>query len=186
MVPVSIVAQRHLNFPLSTLHFQLILKNLSTAPVDKILRTKCLYRRERCPQRSDRRRRQFGIGSVNLPIEVKFSDGTPGTAFPPLGVRISYAEREPATSRVGPMVLFNHQTIRTNWLRALPGVPYRSNSIRRAEASDRSGGFCSPFGSHNPSVTSLSPGTAGRVHKKFSILFVQSVLYYHQRAPGMG
>ena len=39
-------------------------------------------RRERRPRRSDRRRRQFGIYSENLPIEVKFSDGTPGTAFP--------------------------------------------------------------------------------------------------------
>ena len=61
------------------------------------------------------------MSSENLPIEVKFSDGTPGTAFPTLYFRISYAEREPATSRVGPMVLFNHQTIRTNWPPALPG-----------------------------------------------------------------
>ena len=32
-----------------------------------------------------------------------------------------YAERKIATSREGPMVLFNHQTIRTNWLRPLAG-----------------------------------------------------------------
>ena len=42
------------------------------------------------------------------------------------------------------MALFNHRPARTNWLRALPG--------------DRSGGFSSPYGKHNPSVTSLSPG----------------------------
>ena len=32
-----------------------------------------------------------------------------------------YAEREPATSRVGPMVLFDHRPTRTNWPPALPG-----------------------------------------------------------------
>ena len=30
-------------------------------------------------------RRQFGICSENLPIEVKFSDGTPSPAFPTMG-----------------------------------------------------------------------------------------------------
>ena len=98
-----------------------------------------------------------------------------------------YAEREPATSRVGPMVLFDHRPTRTNWPPALPGknppfpkkqgifhtncstqyaerrnagdgVPYGPISIRRAEASDRSGGFCSPYGSHNLPVTSLAVG----------------------------
>ena len=113
--------------------------------------------------------------------------GTPGTAFPTvripyaerilatgrevlLALRLAqptspafapgqarYAERILATSREGPMVLFNHRPARTNWPRALPGVPYGSTYIRRAEASDRSGGFCSPCGSHTPSVTSLAP-----------------------------
>ena len=39
--------------------------------------------------------------------------------------------------------------------------PYGSNSIRRAETSDRSGGFGSPYGSHNSSGTSL-PAAARR------------------------
>ena len=76
-------------------------------------------------------------------------------------VRIPYAEREPATSRVGPMVLFNHRPTRTKCQRRLAakiprffgnggfsikivgipyeehrnagdGVPYGPNSIRRA------------------------------------------------------
>ena len=45
------------------------------------------------------------------------SCGTPGTAFPT--VRIPYAEREPATSREGPMVSFNHRPVRTNCQRPL-------------------------------------------------------------------
>ena len=34
--------------------------------------------------------------------------------------------------------------------------------IRRAETSDRSGGFCLPYGSHNPSGTSLAPALPGK------------------------
>ena len=44
-----------------------------------------------------------------------------------------YAEREPATSRVGPMVLFDHRPTRTNWLPALPGD--RSGSFTRLKSS---------------------------------------------------
>ena len=87
--------------------------------------------------------------------------GTPGTAFPTVGFvrvrlgaagigwgvlrngteavpygRISYAERELANSRESPKVLFDHRPNRTNCQPALPG--------RRADASDWSGGFCSP------------------------------------------
>ena len=43
-------------------------------------------RRERCPQRSEREAQYLLHRSMkyaeNLPIEVKFSEGTPGTAFP--------------------------------------------------------------------------------------------------------
>ena len=88
-----------------------------------------------------------------------------------------------------------------------------SNSIRRADHSDQSSGpngLIRPPGHQNE----LAPGPARYaerklatsrvspmalfahqgirtnwlwprpVHKKFSILFVQSVIYYHQRAPG--
>ncbi len=92
---------------------------------------------------SDHRHVIDHTGSTRLPTSTicdKYGSGPCRT----LPTRIPYAEREPATSRVGPMVLFDLRPSRTNWPRALPGG----------------------------------------VHKKFSILFVQSVLYYHQRAPG--
>ena len=62
--------------------------------------------------------------------------------------RISYAERKLANSRESPMVLFDHWPNRTNCQPALP-----ANFIRRAENSDRSGGFCSPNILHNPPVS---------------------------------
>ena len=61
------------------------------------------------------------------------------------------------------------------WPPALPGVPYGPNSIRRADTSDRSGGFCLPFGSHNPSGTSLAPGPAG--FTKNLVYFLCKVCY---------
>ena len=82
-------------------------------------------------------------------FRIKFvRPDTPGIVVPPSAVeRIPYAERILATSREGPMVSFDHRPARTNWLPALPG--------------DRSGGFCSPYGSRNLPVTSLPPGAAG-------------------------
>ena len=70
-----------------------------------------------------------------------------GTGAVPYG-RISYAERELANSRESPMVLFDHRPNRTNCQPALS-----ANFIRRAENSDRSGGFCSPNILHNPPVS---------------------------------
>ena len=42
------------------------------------------------------------------------------------------------------------------------GVPYGPNSIRRAEASDRSGGFCSPYDSQNLSGLNWLPALPGK------------------------
>ena len=50
-----------------------------------------------------------------------------------------------------------------------PRIPYAPNSIRRADTSDRSGGFCSPCGSHNLPVTSLSAATRRRAGKCINI-----------------
>ena len=93
---------------------------------------------------------EFHTPSVSQRLVGKFyspygSHNPSGTSLAPGPAR--YAEREPATSREGPMVSFDHRPSGTNWLPALPG--------------DRSGGFCSPCGSYNPPGTSLAPGPAG-------------------------
>ena len=54
-------------------------------------------------------------------------------------------------------------------------VPYCPISIRRAETSDWSGGFCSPYGSQNPPGTSLAPGPAG--FTKNLVYFLCKVCY---------
>ena len=56
---------------------------------------------------------------ANFHIPCKKSPGSeePGDSFQI--VSSQYAERIIATSRARPMALFNHQTIRTNWLSAL-------------------------------------------------------------------
>ena len=58
----------------------------------------------------------------------------------------------------------NNRTIR---LAATKGRPYDPNSMRRADHSDRSGGFCSPYGKHNLPVTNLSR-SAARPHVFYS------------------
>ena len=49
-------------------------------------------------------------------------------AFAPGQAR--YAEREPATSRAGPMVLFDHRPARTNWPSALPTYISKGSMLR--------------------------------------------------------
>ena len=63
-------------------------------------------------------------------------------------------------------------------------VPYSTNSMRRAEASDWSGGFSSPYGKHNPAGTSLAPGTAGRLVGRFQLALRLAKTTSHEFAPG--
>ena len=71
------------------------------------------------------------------------------------------------------------QSVRPNTPRdrnAGDGVPYGSTFIRRADTSDRSGGFCSPCGSHNPSGSNWLRALPGGFTKNL-VYFLCKVCY---------
>ena len=62
---------------------------------------------------------RIGTGTAGRAVLIDFRQAkTIRLEFAPGQAR--YAEREPATSRAGPMVLFDHRPARTNWPSALP------------------------------------------------------------------